>query len=226
MPISCLGSSSGSTAKKTSREPGLAWPPCSELCTSTAGRSGRRGNWTREPGFTLPWERHSGWTRKFAPIRERKRMWPDEVEILLVEDNPDDVELAIHALRRENLANRIEIARDGEEALDFLFCRGRYINRSFQSPPRLVLLDLKLPKGDGLEGLKEIKGDPRTKAIPVIIITSSREEQDLVNGYMLGVNAYIQKPVDFAQFREMVKQLGLFWLVGNQPPPAAAFQAG
>ena len=153
-------------------------------------------------------------------------MSPDEVEILLVEDNPDDVELAVHALRRENLANRIEIARDGEEALDFLFCRGRYHNRSFQSPPRLVLLDLKLPKVDGLEVLKEIKGDPRTKAIPVVILTSSREEQDLVNGYKLGGNAYIQKPVDFAQFRETVKQLGLFWLVVNQPPPAAAFQAG
>ena len=150
----------------------------------------------------------------------------DEVGILLVEDNPDDVELAVHALRRENLANRIEIARDGEEALDFLFCRGRYNNRSFENAPRLVLLDLKLPKVDGLEVLREIKSNPRTKAIPVVIITSSREEQDLMNSYHLGVNAYIQKPVDFAQFREMVKQLGLFWLVVNQPPPAAAFRAG
>ena len=147
------------------------------------------------------------------------------VEILLVEDNPDDVELAVHALRRENLANHIEIARDGEEALDFLFCRGRHKDRSFQAPPRLVLLDLKLPKVDGLEVLKEVKSDPRTKAIPVVIVTSSREEMDLVNGYKLGTNAYIQKPVDFAQFREMVKQLGLFWLVVNQPPPAGAFSA-
>ena len=149
----------------------------------------------------------------------------DEVEILLVEDNPDDVELAVHVLRRENLANHIEVARDGEEALDFLFCRGRYNKRSFESPPRLVLLDIKLPKVDGLEVLKEIKSDPRTKAIPVVIITSSREEQDLVNGYKLGSNAYIQKPVDFAQFRQIVKQLGLFWLVVNQPPPVAAFRA-
>jgi len=149
----------------------------------------------------------------------------DEAEILLVEDNPDDVELAVHALRRENLANRIEIARDGEEALDFLFCRGRYNNRSFQAPPRLVLLDLKLPKVDGLEVLKQVKSDPRTKAIPVVIVTSSREEMDLVNGYKLGTNAYIQKPVDFAQFRETVKRLGLFWLVVNQPPPAGAFSA-
>jgi len=147
------------------------------------------------------------------------------VEILLVEDNPDDVELAVHALRRENLANHIEIARDGEEALDFLFCRGQYHDRSFLAPPRLVLLDLKLPKVDGLEVLKEVKADPRTKAIPVVIITSSREEQDLVNGYKLGVNAYIQKPVDFTQFRETVKRLGLFWLVVNQPPPPSAFQA-
>ena len=152
-------------------------------------------------------------------------MLPDETEILLVEDNPDDVELAVHALRRENLANRIEVARDGEEALDFLFCRGRYTDRSFEHPPRLVLLDLKLPKVDGLEVLKELKSNPRTKAIPVVIITSSREEQDLVNGYKLGGNAYIQKPVDFAQFREVVKRLGLFWLVVNQPPPAAAFRA-
>jgi CheY-like chemotaxis protein len=151
-------------------------------------------------------------------------MAQEQVEILLVEDNPDDAELAVTALKREKLANRIELVRDGEEALEFLFCRGRYSNRSFMNPPRLVLLDLKLPKVDGLGVLKELKSDERTKAIPVVILTSSREEQDLVNGYKLGTNAYIQKPVDFAQFREIVKKFGLFWLVINQPPPSTAFQ--
>ncbi len=147
------------------------------------------------------------------------------IEILLVEDNPADVELTLHALRKENLANEIEIVSDGEEALDFLFCRNHYANRSFDRPPRLVLLDLKLPKVDGLEVLAQVKADPRTRAIPVVILTASKEEKDLVNGYQTGVNAYIQKPVDFEQFRNIVKQLGLFWLVVNQPAPPAAFRA-
>jgi two-component system response regulator len=146
-------------------------------------------------------------------------------EILLVEDSPDDVELAIHALRREKLANDISVARDGEEAMDFIFCRGNYAHRTFQNPVRLILLDLKLPKIGGLEVLKAIKQDPRTKAIPVVIMTSSREERDMVDGYKLGVNAYVQKPVDFEQFRGVVKELGLFWLVINQAPPAHAFDA-
>jgi CheY-like chemotaxis protein len=152
-------------------------------------------------------------------------MTRNEIEILLVEDSPADVELTLHALRQNNLVNRIHVARDGEEALDFLFCRGPYEGRSFESPPKVVLLDLKLPKVDGLEVLRQVKTDPRTKAIPVVILTASREEKDLVNGYKLGVNAYIQKPVDFDQFREMVKRLGLHWLVINQPPPPAAFRA-
>ena len=131
----------------------------------------------------------------------------------------------MHALRQENLANRIQVVRDGEEALDFIFCRGSFNGRSFDSPPRVILLDLKLPKVDGMEVLREVKSDPRTKAIPVVILTASREEKDLVNGYDLGVNGYIQKPVDFDQFREIVKRLGLYWLVVNEPPPAAAFRS-
>ena len=147
-----------------------------------------------------------------------------EAEILLVEDNPEDVELTVHALQEGKLANRIEVVRDGEEALDYLFCRGPYGQRSFEFPPRLVLLDLKLPKVDGLEVLRQIKSDPRTKAIPVVILTASREEKDMVNSYHLGVNGYIQKSVDFDKFRETVRQLGLYWLVVNEPPPVSAFR--
>lgn len=143
-----------------------------------------------------------------------------EVEILLVDDSPEDVELTILALRRSKLSNKIHIAEDGEQALDFLFCRGQYSERSFAQPPRLVLLDLKLPKVDGLEVLKHVRSDERTKTIPVVILTSSKEQRDLMEGYNLGVNAYIQKPVDFDQFSTTVKQLGMFWLLINQPPPA------
>ena len=139
-------------------------------------------------------------------------MTPKQVEILLVEDNEDDVELTLHALRKERLANSIEVARDGEEALDFLFGDSR------GALPRLVLLDLKLPKVDGMEVLRRLKADPRSHNVPVVILTSSREERDLVSGYKLGVNSYIQKPVDFDQFRETIKQVGLYWLVINQAP--------
>ncbi len=147
-------------------------------------------------------------------------MKTQEADILLVEDSPDDAELAVHALRREKLANNIVIVRDGEEALDFLFCRGVYSNRSFDHPPKLVLLDLKLPKINGIEILKQVKADARTRTIPVVILTSSKEERDLVDGYNLGANSYIQKPVNFDQFRETVKTLGLYWLVVNQSPIA------
>ncbi len=147
-----------------------------------------------------------------------------EVEILLVEDNPDDLELTLRALRSDKVANNIEVARDGEEALDYFFRRGRFAGRSKDSHPSLVLLDLKLPKIDGLEVLKVIKNDPEMRAVPVVVLTSSKEESDMVASYQLGVNSYIQKPVDFSQFCETVKQLGLYWLVINQPPPTN-FQA-
>lgn len=151
-----------------------------------------------------------------------------EADILLVEDNQDDLDLTLHALKRENLANNILVVRDGEEALDFLFCRGAYEHRSFSGPPRLVLLDLKLPKVNGIDVLKEVKADLRTRGIPIVVLTSSKEERDLVHSYNYGANSYIQKPVNFAEFRQIVKQLGLYWLVVNQPPVAnkAAVGAG
>jgi len=145
-----------------------------------------------------------------------------DLDILLVEDNQDDRDLALHALKREKLANHIFVARDGEEALDFLFCRGTFSNRTFEHPPKLVLLDLKLPKADGMEVLKQAKNDPRTKTIPIVIMTSSKEERDLVSGYNLGANSFIQKPVDFDQFRETVNSIGLYWLVINQPVPLSS----
>ncbi len=152
-------------------------------------------------------------------------MTHEELQILLVEDNPKDVTLTLHALRQENLANAIQVARDGEEAMDFLFCRGQFAARRFEHPPRLVLLDLKLPKVEGMEVLRALKSDSRTKAIPVVVLTASREEKDLVESYRLGVNGYIQKPVEFEAFRQVIKQLGLYWLVVNEPPPANAFRA-
>ncbi|MGA3328606.1 MAG: response regulator [Terriglobia bacterium] len=142
-----------------------------------------------------------------------------EIEILLVEDNPDDAELALHALRRENFSNQIQVVRDGVEALDFVFCRNAYSHRKFEDPPKVVLLDLKLPKVDGLEVLRAMKADPRTQTIPVVVLTSSKEEKDLIESYHLGANSYIQKPVDIDQFRETVKQLGLYWLLVNLTPP-------
>jgi CheY-like chemotaxis protein len=146
------------------------------------------------------------------------------IEILLVGDNPADLELTLHALRHNKLANRIEVARDGEEALDFLFCRGNHSERNPNQMPKLILLDLKLPKVDGIEVLRQVKANPKTKTIPITVLTSSKEENDLSRCYELGVNSYIQKPVEFDKFREVVKQFSLYWLVVNTPPPLHATQ--
>ena len=147
---------------------------------------------------------------------------PNEIDILLVDDDPADAELALHALHENKLANRIEVLRDGEEALAFLFGPDSQAARASGKFPKLILLDLKLPKVDGIEVLRRIKNDPVTRVIPVVILTSSKEDRDLVRSYDLGVNSYIQKPVDFDQFRQIVKQLGLYWLVINQPLPETA----
>lgn len=139
--------------------------------------------------------------------------------ILLVEDNPSDVGLTIRALEKNGISNRLVVAEDGQEALDYIFCSGAHGGRDIDDMPLLVLLDIKLPRVDGLEVLSRIRADPRTRRIPVVILTSSTERQDIAAGYDLGTNSYIRKPVDFHQFAEVVKQLGLYWLVINQPPP-------
>jgi two-component system, response regulator len=139
--------------------------------------------------------------------------------ILLVEDNPDDEALTLRALKKNNIQNDVVVARDGVEALDYLFGTGNHTGRDTSVTPSVTLLDLKLPKIDGLEVLKKIRADERTKFMPVVILTSSKEEQDLINGYKLGANSYIRKPVDFSQFIEAVRQLGLYWLLLNEAAP-------
>lgn len=138
--------------------------------------------------------------------------------ILLVEDNPDDEALTLRALKKNNIFNRVVVARDGAEALDYLFCRGAYAGRDGRDLPELVLLDLKLPKVDGLEVLRQLRGAERTRRLPVVILTSSNEQRDILAGYDLGANSYIRKPVDFNQFTAAVHQLGVYWLVLNVPP--------
>lgn len=139
--------------------------------------------------------------------------------ILLVEDNPDDEELTLRALKKNNIQNEVIVARDGVEALDYLFGTGRHAGRDVTQVPSVTLLDLKLPRIDGLEVLKRMRADERTKFLPVVILTSSKEEQDLLNGYALGANSYIRKPVDFSQFIDAVRQLGLYWLLLNEAAP-------
>jgi two-component system response regulator len=141
-----------------------------------------------------------------------------EVEILLVEDNPNDVELALRALKKHNLANKVHVVKNGAEALEYIFGTGAYAGRDVNNKPKVVLLDLKLPKVDGLEVLRRIKADERTKVIPVVVLTSSTEERDIIESYQLGVNSYIVKPIDFDKFIDAVSELGLYWLLLNQPP--------
>ena len=143
-------------------------------------------------------------------------------EILVVEDNPDDVELTLRAFRKSHVANEVVVVRDGVEALDYLFATGAYAGRDPNALPQVVLLDLNLPRIDGLEVLQRVRAHPRTKLLPVVILTSSTEERDLVSGYSLGANSYVQKPVDFEQFADSVKQLGLYWLLLNQRAPTMA----
>jgi two-component system response regulator len=139
--------------------------------------------------------------------------------ILVVEDNPDDEALTLRALKKNNIGNQVFVVRDGAEALDFLFCTGAYADRDPRDKPQVILLDLKLPKVDGLEVLRRLRADERTRLLPIVILTSSNEEQDLIEGYRNGANSYVRKPVDFNQFLDAVRQLGLYWLVLNEPPP-------
>lgn len=141
-----------------------------------------------------------------------------EIEILLVEDNLDDLDMALRSLRKANLTNHIQVARDGAEALDFIFCQGAYAGRKIESRPKVILLDLKLPKVDGMEVLKQVKSDPRTKTIPVVMLTSSKEQKDVIESYHLGANSYIVKPVNFEGFAAAVQELGMYWLLLNEPP--------
>ena len=140
------------------------------------------------------------------------------VEILLVEDNPNDVELTLHALEKNNFSNPVQVVRDGAEALDYIYGSGEYSGRDVDHQPRVILLGLKLPKIDGLEVLRRLKADPATAMIPVVVLTSSREDRDIIESYKLGVNSYITKPVDFEQFNAAVQTLGMYWLLLNQPP--------
>lgn len=155
-----------------------------------------------------------------AETHERQPTSDDGVEILLVEDNPSDVQLTLHAFKKHKIANRIQVVRDGVEALDWLFGTGTFAGRDTNHAPKVVLLDLKLPRVDGIEVLRRVRADPRTCTIPVVVLTSSSEERDIVESYALGVNSYIVKPVDFEQFTETSRILGMYWLLINQPPVA------
>lgn len=146
------------------------------------------------------------------------KMGMEEIEILLVEDNPTDAELTMRALKRKNMANQVVWVKDGEEALDFIFATGQYSNRNPEDLPKLILLDLRMPKVDGLEVLQRIKAEENTRKIPVVVLTSSKEDRDIVESYELGVNSYVSKPVEFDQFIDAVSTLGFYWMLINNPP--------
>jgi two-component system, response regulator len=169
-------------------------------------KCGLKPNWTMERSSA-------------SLLLEVMAMNGEVVEILLVEDNPSDIELTLHVFEQHNITNKVHVVRDGIEALEFIFCTGRYAGRSLADGPRFILLDLKLPFVDGREVLRRVKADAATSAIPVVVITSSREERDVMESYHLGVNSYIAKPVDFEQLTETVRQIGLYWLIINEPPP-------
>jgi len=147
------------------------------------------------------------------------------IDILLVEDNPDDLEMTLRALRKANLSNQVQVARDGAEALEFIFCEGPHTGRRIENSPKVILLDLKLPKVDGLEVLARIKEDARTKTIPVVMLTSSKEQKDVVESYHLGVNSYVVKPVNFERFAAAIQELGMYWLLLNQPAKVEVLDA-
>ena len=197
--------------------------PAPASCGGIRGHGRRPGH--RPARHSSPWRVHSGRSRRrsrrhlsfHSRGRNQTMNETTHVEILLVEDNPQDLELALRALRKANLTNRIHVARDGAEALEFIFCEGAHAARKIEDPPKVILLDLKLPKVDGLEVLQRIKSDPRTQHIPVVVLTSSKEQSDVVESYRLGVNSYIVKPVNFEQFAAAVQDLGMYWLLLNQP---------
>src|SRR5438552_18283465 len=204
MPTACSAPSSACITRANSPAPASAWRSCSASSTGTTERSGC----TPSPGMARP----------SISISGRRSMSETKV-ILLVEDNADDVELTLRAFKRSHLMNPIVVARDGIEALDFLFARGPHAERANAPLPTLAILDLKLPKLDGLGVLKAIRADQRTGLLPVVILTSSKEEQDMISGYSLGANSYVRKPVDFSEFLEAVKVLGIYWLMINETPP-------
>jgi CheY-like chemotaxis protein len=207
------GRSSGFTLPRSFQAPALASRQYNESSTGTAGRFGRKQKWKRARRFTLLCEEINAIERRGERIMASKT-------ILLVEDNADDEALTFRALMKNNIANNLVVARDGAEALDYLFGTGQYAGRDVNLAPQVVLLDLNLPKISGLEVLRQLRANERTKHLPVVILTSSNEEQDRLRGYDNGANSYVRKPVDFNQFIESVRQLGLYWLILNEQPPA------